>query len=200
MENNELIKSIKEKALWRYNNSKIHVLTSESGMHSDLYLNTDYIISCVPLVEAIVKDIFLKELNSREIKPDWIITYPPFGLAISYALARIVGAKFGYIDTKAELCNFDIKNNEKVIVVGDDIYSGGSIKKTIKIINNLGAKVESPIFTIGNFSGTKTLLGLEVVSTISETGNLYEEKDCPMCKTGSKAVLPRPNWNKLLEE
>ena len=147
----EISQLIKEKALWKYNNSKLHVQTSESGLHSDLYLNTDYVVSDVLLVEEIVKNVFSKELELRKIKPDWIITYPPFGLAIAYALARETGAKFGYVDIKKEICNFNIKNGEKVIVVGDDIYSGESIKKTIEIVNGLGAKVESPIFYIGNF-------------------------------------------------
>ncbi len=87
-----------------------------------------------------------------------------------------------------------------VIVVGDDIYSGGSIKKTIQIVKLKGAVVKTPIFTIGNFTGTETILDLDVISAILETGNLYDEKDCPMCKSGSKAVLPRPNWNKLMKK
>lgn len=188
-----------KKALWKYNGSNVHVQTSESGMHSDLYLNTDRIISDVLLVEIIVKK-FSKELKSRGIKPDWIITYPPFGIVIAYALAREIGAKFGYVDIKSKVCNFNILDGEKVIVVGDDIYSGGSIKKTINIVSDMGAKVEAPILSIGNFSGTKNLIGLEVISIISEKGNLYEEMDCPMCKSGSKAVLPRPNWNMLMKE
>jgi len=192
-------KLIINKSVWKYNNSKFHVKTLESGLHSDLYMNTDYIISDVQLVESIVKNIYVRELNKRKIKPDWIISYPPYGLAIAYALARQVGANFGYVDTKTESCNFNIKKNEKVIVIGDDIYSGGSIKKTIEILNKLGAKVEAPIFTIGNFMGTKTILGLEIVSVISEKGNLYEEKNCPMCKSGSKAISPRLEWNKLIE-
>ena len=199
MDSNRTIDRVIKKALWRYNNSRFHVQTSESGMHPDLYLNTDHVVSDVSLVEEIIKNVFSKELNSRKMRPDWVITYPPFGLAIAYALARQTGAKFGYVDIKEEICTFDIKKNEKVIVVGDDIYSGGSIKKTINIMTALGAQIEAPILTIGNFSGAKNLLGLEVVSVISERGNLYSEKDCPMCKSGSKAVLPRPNWGKLIE-
>ena len=114
------------------------------------------------IVYLYIKNIFSKELQLRKIKPDWIITYPPFGLAIAYALARETGAKFGYVDLKKNICNFDIKNGETIIVVGDDIYSGGSLKETIDIISKMNAKVESPIFTIGNFSGTKKLLNLEV--------------------------------------
>lgn len=194
----KLMKSISE-AIWRYDNSKFHVQTSESGMHSDLYLNTDYIISDVILLERIVKDSFLKELQLRKIKPDWIITYPPFGLAIAYALARESGAKFGYVDIQNNACSFDIKRGDKVIIVGDDIYSGESLKKTINILTKMHAKIESPLFTIGNFSGTKKLLGVEILSALSEKGNLYSEGDCPMCQFGSKAVLPRPNWKKLMK-
>lgn len=152
------------------------------------------------MVETIVKSIFSKELQSRNIKPDWVITYPPFGLAIAYALARVIGAKFGYADTKENTCNFNIKKDETVIVVGDDIYSGESLKKTVTIVNNMGAKVKSPIFSVGKFTGIKKLLGLEVISVISKKGNLYPENNCPMCKSGSKAVLPRPNWSKLMKK
>jgi len=187
--------SIKNNALWKYNNSKLHVKTSESGLHSDLYLNTDYIVSDTELVENIIKNVFSKELRERKIYPDWIVTYPPFGLAIAYALAKETGAKFAYVEENT--CNFDIKKEDKVIIVGDDIYSGGSLKKTIKIMNKLGAQVLSPICSIGNFSGTKELLGIEVFSAITEKGNLYPENDCPLCKAGSKAVLPRPNWKEL---
>ena len=196
----DISKLIIDKSIWRYNNSKLHVKTLESGLHSDLYMNTDRIVSDVALVELIVKNIFVKELNTRKIKPDWIISYPPFGLAIAYALARQIGARFGYVEIKNLECNFDILKNDTVIVIGDDIYSGESIKKTIQIVTAKGAIVKAPIFTIGNFTGTKTILNLDVVSAISERGHLYEEKDCPMCKSGSKAVSPRIQWHELAKE
>ena len=190
-------KLIIDKSVWKYNNSEFHVKTLESGLHSDLYMNTDFIVSDPKLVESLVKTVFVAELNARKIKPDWILAYPPFGLAIAYALARQIGAKFGYVDIKKEECNFNIKPNDIIIVIGDDIYSGGSIKKTINVAKAKGANVVSPIFTIGNFTGTETILGLDVVSAISERGHLYKENECPMCKVGSKPVSPRINWNKL---
>jgi orotate phosphoribosyltransferase len=192
--------SIIKKSVWKFNNSKLHVKTLESGLHSDLYLNTDFVVSDPKLVESIVKDIFVKELNSRNIKPDWIISYPPYGLPIAFELARQMNAKFGYINRKSNDCNFDIKKNETIIVIGDDIYSGGSIKETIQIVTSKGGIVKSPILTIGNFTGTKSIMDLDVVSAISEKGNLYEENICPMCKVGSKPVNPRTYWKKLKEE
>lgn len=192
--------SIIKKSVWKYNNSKLHVKTIESGLHSDLYLNTDFVVSDPKLVESIVKDIFIKELNTRNIQPDWIVSYPPFGLPIAFELARQVNSKFGYINRKTKTCDFDIKEGETIIVIGDDIYSGGSIKETIKIMKSKGAIVESPILTIGNFTGTKSIMDLDVVSAISERGNLYEESECPMCKEGSKAVNPRTYWNELKKQ
>ena len=110
-------KLIIDKSVWKYNNSEFHVKTLESGLHSDLYMNTDFIVSDPKLVESIVKSVFIAELNARKIKPDWILSYPPFGLAIAYALARQTGAKFGYVDTKKEECNFDIKPNDIIVVI-----------------------------------------------------------------------------------
>lgn len=196
----EIINLIKSKAFWRYDNSKYHVKTSESWLHSDQYLNTDYIVSDVLLVESIVRDVFVNELNIKWVRPDWIVSYPPFGLAIAYEFARQLWVKYWYVDIKNEICTFDINKNNKVIVIWDDIYSGKSIEDTIKIINWLWATVMEPIFTIWNFSGQEDILGLEIISALSEKGNLYKEHSCPMCKIWSKAVLPRPNWKLLTNQ
>ena len=71
------------------------------------------------------------------------------------------------------------------------------MKKTINILKNKEYEVLSPIFSIGNFSGTEEILGLKIVSVIAERENLYEKNNCPICGENSKTVLPRPNWNKL---
>lgn len=196
----DISQSIIKKAVWKFNNSKLHVKTLESGLHSDLYLNTDFVVSDPKLVELIVKDIFVKELKSRNVKPDWIVSYPPYGLPIAFELARQINAKFGYINRKTQVCDFDIQEGETIIVIGDDIYSGGSIKETIKIVTSKGGIVKSPILSIGNFTGTKSIMNLDVVSAISEKGNLYEEDVCSMCKTDSKPVNPRTYWKELKEE
>jgi len=56
----DLPESTIDKAIWEYNNSKLHVKTLESGLHSDLYMNIDYIISDVQLVESILNFDFTK--------------------------------------------------------------------------------------------------------------------------------------------
>ena len=187
-------------SLWEFKNSAYHVQTSESGLHSDLYMNTDQIVSNVPLLESIAYEAFLPEIEKRGLTPDWIVSYPPFGLPIAYALARITNANFGYADISANICNFNIQQNQKVIVIADDVYSGGSIVKTIKIIEKMGAEVLEPILSLGNFSGTKSLADKSIWSVIEEKGNLYDENKCPMCQAGSIPVLPRPNWEKFKRE
>lgn len=196
----DILQSLIKESIWRFDHSKIHVKTLESGLHSDLYLNTDYFVSNPKLVESIVKNFFVRELHSRNIKPDWIISYPPYGLPIAFELAKQVNAKFGYVNTKDNECYFDIKDNDSIIIIGDDIYSGGSIKKTIEIVTQKWGNVKSPVLTIGNFTGTKSIMDLDVISVVSEKGNLYEEDICPMCKLGSKPVSPRIHWKELKEE
>lgn len=194
----DITKLVIDKSVWKYNDqSQFHVETIESGLHSDLYMNTDCIISDIKLVELIVKNIFVKELHEKNIKPDWIISYPPYGLVIAYELARQVDARFGYIDTKKEECNFDIQKNDTVIVLWDDIYSWWNIIKTINLLKTKGANIMSPIFTIWNFMNTEKILDLNIVSVISEKWHLYSEQDCPMCKSGSKVLSPRIHRNEL---
>ena len=60
--NNSVSQLIQKKAIWKYDDSTYNVQTSESGLHSDLYLNTDYIISVISEefgVIAIILILFL---------------------------------------------------------------------------------------------------------------------------------------------
>ena len=78
-----------EKFIWRNTpQSEYHAKTSESGLHSDIYLNSDFITSNPTLLAELIQTKFVQELKLRNIHPDWIITYPPYGMVIGYELAR----------------------------------------------------------------------------------------------------------------
>ena len=182
--------------IFLHKDSKLHIKTSESGLHTNTYLNTDYIISNPSLVDEIT-DKFLAEIKKRGLKPDWVITYPPFGIVLAFELARKLKCKFGCIDTNSNNCYFDIKSKDKAILVGDDIYSGGKLSLSIKVLKDMGVLVQEPIYSIANFSGKNELKKLELFSLISSKAKLYKKENRALCKKGSKVVLARPNWKKL---
>ena len=189
-----------EKFIWRNTpQSEYHAKTSESGLHSDIYLNSDFITSNPTLLAELIQTKFVQELKLRNIHPDWVITYPPYGMVIGYELARQIWAKFAYINKEEMSCSFAIAAWETAVIVADDIYTWGSLKDTTTILETMGVIILNPILSIANFWSLDSIAGLDVFSIISEKANLYKEEDCPFCKIWSNAIVPRGNWEKLIQ-
>jgi orotate phosphoribosyltransferase len=199
--NSEIKRFEKIGAFWQYQNgNKFHVRRSACSVHSDLYLNTDVIVSKPSLVEEIIIIKFIPEIKKRGIKPDWIITYPPYGIPIAYHLAVMINCKFGYVHSlKDEKCYFNIKPEDSVLIVADDIYSGSSIEHTISSIKK-DFSCFKVIFSIANFSGQESINGFELVSFINKNASFWYKDNCPMCKKGSIAIVARHNWEKLISQ
>lgn len=195
---NSIATELIQRVLWEYENPRLHVKTSKSGLHTDTYLNTDLISLDPNFTKRIVDEVFIPYLTKNNIKPDRLFTYEPYGVAITQQLSQRLPTQFGYVDLETRTANCTFEPGESVLVVADDIYSGSSVEKTISFVEERGAKVLPRILSIGNFSGVKTLAGREIISALNKPGNLYAPENCPMCKEGSKAVLPRPNWRELL--
>jgi hypothetical protein len=65
-------------ALWQFNNPALpHVKTSMSGDHVSAYFNSDIIASQPETLDRIVSSVFVPQLESNELQPDWVITYDP---------------------------------------------------------------------------------------------------------------------------
>lgn len=178
--------------------SPYHVKTSESGLHSDIYLNSDTITSDPILVEEIITSVFLPQFQSDGTQPDWVITYPPYGMALGYSLAHKIWAKFGYINRKEMTCSFDIYEWQKVLLIADDIYTWGNIKDMIGILKQKKVVIMNPIFSIANFWKMTSIENLDIYSIFSATANLYTQENCPMCQHWSIAITPRENWKLLI--
>lgn len=186
-------------AIWEYKQGdKYHISRSGESVHTDIYLNSDKIVSHPALVESIALEFFIPVIQKRGIKPDWVITYPPFGIPLAYELASKAKCKFGYVyNLSDEICYFDIRPQESVIIVADDIYSGISIKRTIAALNKKKVK-HNFILSIANFLGEDSIENIELISLINKKANFWYYKNCPLCRAGSKAIVARKCWENLI--
>ena len=198
----------KSGALWEMGSpTDPHVTTSTSGDHVSAFFNSDIVTARTDNLDFIASAVLLPELKKRNLNPDWVFTYAPFGILVAAASAGRLNArhdfqrhrvKTGYVDPKNEYkTTFGIKPEEKALVVSDDIYLGGGIKRTIKVLEGMGVEVIPVVYTLANLSGSSHLDDREIIAGAHIDAGRTTADDCGMCANGSEALNARSNWDLL---
>jgi orotate phosphoribosyltransferase len=180
---------------WQYPGHGPHAAYSLWDKHSDFYFNSDYLVCNPSLLKEAAKALFhaLKQKSAK--KPDWVITYPPFGLNIAFCLADLLQCKFGYIKSLEEPeLNFDIRPNNSVLFCADDLHTGNSFRKVLSAVQKADATIIQPLAVVANFSGTSRFEGYEVEALFCKNINIWNAAECPLCATGSEPLPARRNW------
>ena len=109
-------------------------------------------------------------------------------------MARAIGVRalFAERDSSSHLAlrrSFDVKPDERVLVVEDVWTTGGSTFETMRVIEQAGGRVVGVGALIDRSGGNlefpvraEALLELRVPS--------YSPQECPLCRAGSEAVRP----------
>lgn len=191
---------LKAGAIWSYPGSGPHAQHMLSGKHADFYWNSDN-ISCDPQLLKQICTALIEQIHTENLpKPDWVVTYPPFGSALGFCLAEMLGAKFAQVHSlELAVLHFDLRASERAFVCADDLYTGGSMEKVVKAVSKRGAEVVGPIIVVANFSGSNHFQGRPVVSLLNRTIETWDADKCPLCASGSEPLLARGNWQTLSE-
>ena len=83
----------------------------------------------------------------------------------------------------------ELAKGEKVLVVEDVTTTGGSARKVVDLVKSLGAEPIA-VAAIIDRSGGKIDFGIPFVKLLTLDLPAYNEPDCPMCKSGTKAIKP----------
>lgn len=191
-------KLVEEKVIWEYPGNGPHVTFSLNDSHADFYINSDY-LACDPTVaREISLSLFEKIIEKTKIKPDWILTYPPFGVHLGFCLAELFKCKFGFIKSLQEPeIHFDLKANETVLLCADDIGSGASMQKVVDAAINKGVTILDLIAVVVNRSGKSAFNNMQIVSLIEPDVKIWKPDNCELCARGSQALPARANWLKF---
>ena len=138
--------------------------------------------------------------------PDWVIG-PAFGaITLGHEIAHGLNKKFAFtepVQIKGKkmqvLKRFEIEAGEKVLVVEDAISTGGSILKTIEVLENIGVEIIPCVASVVNWSGRDKLGNRDIISLFSAQPKRWTPESCPLCKGGSEALRPKANWKKFVE-
>lgn len=186
-----------------------HFLLS-SGKHSGFYLQSAKVLENPVLAEKLCEELCLI-IKKYKLDFDSICSPALGGILAGYELARAFKKRFIFTErANGEMTlrrGFEVKKGEKFVICEDIITTGGSALESAKILESLGGVVvgfaalanrgfcavenlktrkkenaklpeDLPLFVLGNFDF-----------------EIYDEKACPFCKQGSKAIKPGSRGN-----
>lgn len=186
-----------------------HFLLS-SGNHSQFYLQSAKVLEN-PILAGKLADELYSIIKNHGIEFDSVCSPAIGGILAGYELAKSASKRFIFTERVEKVMSlrrgFEVKKGEKFIICEDIITTGGSAMESAKIIQSLGGIIvgfaalanrgfcevtnlknsrkdncklpfDKPLFTIGNFDF-----------------EIYEPKNCPLCKNGSIAIKPGSRGN-----
>ena len=181
-----------------------------SGKHSEYYLQSARVLENPAVAEEIMKEL-AKQIKESGIKIDSVCSPAIGGLLAGYELARQLGVRFIFaerVNGKMTIRRgFEVKDGEKVLICEDIITTGGSALETATQIEENGGDVVAFAAKANRGYCKREGSDLEVKSQCKLPSDIplfaledfvfetYEADECPMCKTGSKAIKPGSRGN-----
>ena len=161
-----------------------------SGLHSPEYLQCalalQYTADAGNFGHAIARRFFGSDVDT--------VASPAIGgLVIGYAVAAALNVRFIWTerqDGKMTLRRgFEVKPDEKILVVEDVITTGGSTRECIAALEERGAKVIGAASIIDRSNGSADV-GVPRISLATLDVPSYAPDKCPMCDRGDTVTKP----------
>ena len=186
-----------------------HFLLS-SGNHSQFYLQSAKVLEDPALAGRLANELF-SVIKNAGISFESVCSPALGGILAGYELARASSKRFIFterVDGQMTLRRgFEVKKGEKFIICEDVITTGGSAVESAKIIESLGGEVVG-YAALASRGFCKMVGGLENPApnaklpsdkpffALGEFGfAMFAPDECPLCKSGSKAVKPGSRGN-----
>ena len=186
-----------------------HFLLS-SGNHSQFYLQSAKVLEDPALAGKLANELF-SVIKNAGISFESVCSPALGGILAGYELARAGNKRFIFterVDGQMTLRRgFEVKKGEKFIICEDVITTGGSAVESAKIIESLGGEVVG-YAALASRGFCKMVGGLENPApnaklpsdkpffALGEFGfAMFAPNECPLCKSGSKAVKPGSRGN-----
>lgn len=186
-----------------------HFLLS-SGNHSQFYLQSAKVLEDPALAGKLANELF-SVIKNAGISFESVCSPALGGILAGYELARAGNKRFIFterVDGQMTLRRgFEVKKDEKFIICEDVITTGGSAVESAKIIESLGGEVVG-YAALASRGFCKMVGGLENPApnaklpsdkpffALGEFGfAMFTPDECPLCKSGSKAIKPGSRGN-----
>ncbi len=166
-----------------------HFLLS-SGLHSNRYVQCALVLQYPNYAAFLAKEIARK---FGKVKIDTVISPAIGGIVFGQEVARDIGAKAIFAEREEGKLTlrrcFDIKKDEKILVIEDVLTTGGSAKEIIKIIKKKKAKLIG-VGSLVNRSMKRLDFGVPLKSLVKLDIKVFDTQHCPYCGQGLPLIKP----------
>ncbi len=186
-----------------------HFLLS-SGKHSKFYLQSAKVLED-PKTSSLLANELAKKIIEKSIEVDTICSPALGGILAGYELARALGVRFIFTErVNGEMTlrrGFEVKKDEKVIICEDIITTGGSAIEAGNIIERDGGKIVA-FASLANRGFCKRVNSNKEAKRECKLPKeipffaiddiefeIYDSKECPLCREGSQAIKPGSRGN-----
>ncbi len=156
-----------------------------SGMHSDTYFEKFRLIEHPWMLAEFIKDDITK-LSGADFD---VVIGPSFGGAfVAFTVGMLLSKRaFSLEKDKKRFFlgrGFSFHNVEKVLVCDDVLTTGSSLLKVVELVEKY-ANISAVYVLIDRRKDKQNdFKGYPLISGLSVEANVYEQKNCPLCKKG----------------
>jgi orotate phosphoribosyltransferase len=177
---------------------KGHFLLS-SGLHSEYYLQCALILQypdiASQLADLLTEKIVKNGFNKTEI--DIVLSPAIGGIVIGQELARSISGKTRSLFTERDPKSgkmilrrgFEIKPDDKIIVVEDVVTTGGTTKELIELVSGIGATVTCACSMVDR-TADKIKFDVPLISLLQLNVQSFTGQECPLCKNNTPVIKP----------
>jgi orotate phosphoribosyltransferase len=161
-----------------------------SGLHSDTYLQSALVLQHPEHAAALCAELAARLKDDRV----QVVIAPAIGgILVAHEVARALGARALFTERENGVMRlrrgFAIARDERCLVVEDVVTTGGSTREVIQVVRDAGGQVVGVASLIDRSGGTAEFpVKRAALATISVP--TFTPDECPLCKTGSRAVKP----------
>jgi len=162
-----------------------------SGRHSGRFLQCSQLLQYPEHAEQVCR---LMAEPFKDEKIDTVIGPAMGGVILSYETARSLGARALFAERAegkmALRRGFRVGARERVLVVEDAVTTGGSVRKVMDLLKELGADLAGVSIMIDRTSG-KLDFGAPMKALLSMEIESFAPEECPLCREGIPLQKPK---------
>ena len=168
-----------------------------SGLHSPQYVNKFNLLSKPEYAAPLLEEMASRWQNKRV----GIVVGPAVGgIILSYEIARHLNISGIFLDRKKGVMTlsrgFEIKPNQRVLVVEDVVTTGTSVKEVCDVVSKAGGDLIG-ISLMVDRSGGEASFDIETDSLMTLDLETYDPDDCPLCDNGTVLSMLGSTGKKL---
>lgn len=168
-----------------------HFLLS-SGLHSPNYMQCALLLQKPWIAERLCKELAKK---LKGVKVDTVIGPALGGILVSHEMGRALKVRSIFAErVEGEFSlrrGFELKKNERVLVVEDVITTGKSSREVIELVGRYGAKTTAVASLVDRtgIEGGMSLFDQDLYSLLKIDIQTYKPESCPLCRQRKNALV-----------